>query len=123
MNDVVRVVELPVLTLKNKVVFPYSLEPLTVGRPFSLAAVESSLATEEKQLVLLAQKHDGDERPSPAELFEIGTLGVISRMMRAPGRSETVHLIVQGQERIRVVEWIEREDYIAVRAEVLDEPT
>ncbi len=122
MSDVVRIVELPVLTLKNKVVFPYSLEPLTVGRPFSLAAVEAALATEEKQMILLAQKQDVDERPSSSELFEIGTLGVISRMMRAPGRSETVHLIVQGQERVRVVEWIEREDYIAVRAEILEEP-
>ncbi len=123
MSDVVRIVELPVLTLKNKVVFPYSLEPLTVGRPFSLAAVEAALATEEKQIILLAQKEDGDVRPSPAELFEIGTLGVISRMMRAPGKTETVHLIVQGQERIKVIEWIERDDYIAVRAELLDEPS
>jgi ATP-dependent Lon protease len=122
MSDVVRVVELPVLTLKNKVVFPYSLEPLTVGRQFSLAAVEAALATEEKQLVLLAQREDVTERPRPDQMYEVGTLGVISRMMRTPGRSDTVHLIVQGQERVRVVEWLSNDDYKAARVEILAEP-
>ncbi|HQR37557.1 MAG TPA: endopeptidase La [Blastocatellia bacterium] len=122
MSDVVRVLELPVLTLKNKVVFPYSLEPLTVGRPFSLAAVEAALATEEKQIVLIAQREETEDRPKPEQIFDIGTLGVINRMMRVPGKTETVHLIVQGQERVRVIEWLQNDEYISVRVEVLDEP-
>jgi ATP-dependent Lon protease len=122
MSDVVRVVELPVLTLKNTVVFPYSLEPLTVGRPFSLAAIESALATEEKQILLVAQREETEERPRPEQMYEMGTLGVISRMMRTPGKAETLHLIVQGQERVRVLEWDETNAYLAARAEVLEEP-
>jgi ATP-dependent Lon protease len=123
MADEVRVVELPVLTLKNKVCFPYSLEPLTVGRPFSLAAVEAALATEEKQILLLAQREETEGRPTKEQLFEVGTLGAIQRMMRVPGKAETLHLIVQGQERCKIVEWIERDDYLVARVLIVEDPT
>ena len=123
MADEARVVELPVLTLKNKICFPYSLEPLTVGRPFSLAAVEAALATEEKQILLLAQREETDGRPTKEQLFEVGTLGAIQRMMRVPGKAETLHLIVQGQERCKIVEWIERDDYLVARVLIVEDPT
>jgi ATP-dependent Lon protease len=111
-----------VLSLKNTVVFPYSLEPLTVGRPFSLAAIEGALATEEKQILLIAQKEDTEGRPTAEQMETVGTLGVISRMMRTPGKNETLHVIVQGQERVKVVEWLDHEGYLAARAEVLADP-
>jgi ATP-dependent Lon protease len=122
MSEITSVIELPVLTLRNTVVFPYGLAPLTVGRPHSLTAVEAALATEEKQLAMIAQRGNDEERPTPGDLFEVGTLAVISRMMRAPGQSDTLHLIVQGQERVRVLEWLEDGDHLRVRAEILQEP-
>jgi ATP-dependent Lon protease len=114
--------ELPILPLRNTVVFPSGLAPLTVGRPMSLAAAEAALATEEKLLGVVAQKTDDTADPASDALYGIGTLVVINRMVRAPGTEEVLHLIVQGQERIRIIEFLENPNYLKARVEVLPEP-
>ncbi|HWP45160.1 MAG TPA: LON peptidase substrate-binding domain-containing protein, partial [Blastocatellia bacterium] len=98
-----RVLELPILPLRNTVIFPSSISPLSVGRPMSLGAAEAALATEEKLLGVVAQREDNDAEPSPSNLYQVGTLVVINRMMRAPGTEQMLHLIVQGQERFRII--------------------
>ena len=103
-------------------VFPSGLAPLTVGRPMSLAAAEAALATEEKLLGVIAQKTDENTDPGPEALYSVGTLVVINRMVRAPGSEEVLHLIVQGQERIRILEFIDQAPYLKARVEVLTEP-
>ena len=114
--------ELPILPLRGTVVFPSGISPLTVGRPLSLRAAEAALATEEKLLGVIAQRGDQDAEPTAGNLYQIGTLVVINRMMRAPGQEEVLHLIVQGQERFRVIGFTEQEPYFKARVEILPEP-
>ncbi|HXG94162.1 MAG TPA: endopeptidase La [Blastocatellia bacterium] len=118
-----RLLELPILPLRNTVIFPSGITPLTVGRPLSLAAAEAALATEEKLLGVIAQREDGEAEPTPSKLYQIGTLIVINRMMRSPGNEEVLHLIVQGQERFRVIGFTEQAPYLKARVEILPEPT
>ena len=82
MPEIDNVQVLPILPLKNTVLFPHLLMPLSVGRATSLAAVESVLATEEKELVLVAQKDSEEEVPGADDLFTIGTKAVIRKMSR-----------------------------------------
>ena len=115
-------IELPVLPLRNTVIFPNGLSPLTVGRPLSLAAAEAALATEEKLLAVVTQRGEEDTEPTPEGLYTIGTRVVINRMLRAPGNEEVLHLIVQGQERLRFVSFTAERPYLKAMVEVLPDP-
>ncbi len=114
--------DLPILPLRNTVIFPSGISPLAVGRPLSLAAAEAALATEEKLLGVVAQREDNDAEPTASTLYDIGTVVVISRMMRSPGNESMLHLIVQGQERFRVIGFTEQAPYLRARVEILPEP-
>ncbi|HEY7544079.1 MAG TPA: endopeptidase La [Blastocatellia bacterium] len=114
--------DLPILPLRNTVIFPSGISPLAVGRPLSLAAAEAALATEEKLLGVVAQREDNDAEPSSTNLYDIGTVVVISRMMRSPGNESMLHLIVQGQERFRVIGFTEQSPYLRARVEILPDP-
>jgi ATP-dependent Lon protease len=94
-----------------------------VGRPLSLGAAEAALATEEKLLGVVAQREDNDAEPNASNLYQIGTLVVINRMMRVPGNEQMLHLIVQGQERFRIVGFTEQTPYFKATVEILPEPT
>ncbi|MCI0486832.1 MAG: endopeptidase La [Blastocatellia bacterium] len=114
--------ELPILPLRNTVIFPSGISPLTVGRPMSLAAAEAALQAEEKLLGVVAQREDEDSEPSADNLYRVGTLVVINRMMRSPGTENVLHLIVQGQERFRIVGFTEQTPHLKARVEILPEP-
>ncbi len=92
---------LPVLPLRNSVVFPHVLMPLSVGRQISIAAVEAALATQDKEIVLVAQKNMSADLHSQEDLYSVGTKGIIKKLQRAEKR--VVQLIVQGVERIVLV--------------------
>jgi len=94
-----------------------------VGRPLSLAAAEAALTTEEKLLGVVAQREDNEAEPTPENLYKVGTVVVINRMMRSPGAEEVLHLIVQGQERYRIIGFTEQTPYLKARIEILPEPT
>ncbi len=117
-----KILELPILPLRNTVIFPSGISPLTVGRAMSLAAAEAALTTEEKLLGVIAQREDNDVEPTRDNLYAVGTLVVINRMMRAPGNEDVLHLIVQGQERFRVLGFTEQEPMLKARVEILPEP-
>ena len=68
---------LPLLALKNSVLFPGLLMPLGVGRPASVAAVESALATEDKHVIVVAQKDPTVDTPHASDLYTIGTRAVV----------------------------------------------
>lgn len=112
--------EISVLPLRNTTVFPDTVVPLSVARQRSTAAAEAALATQEKLLACITvRKEDlSEEDATPAELFEVGTLVNIKRMMRA---DDTINLIVQGTERIRVLEWTQEDPYLRARVHVLPE--
>ncbi len=110
---------LPVLPLKNTVLFPSLFLPLAVGRPGSVAAVEAALAGEEKTLVLVAQRTDADEPAVPDGLFTTGTRAVIKRLNRT---DEAMEVLVQGLERVRLAAFDQVEPYLKARVEVLPLP-
>src|SRR6266478_7727496 len=101
---------IPVLPLQNTTLFPDTMVPLSVGRPASMAAVEAALAGEEKLIGCISVRPEktSEADPQPAELFEVGTLVMIKRMERV---EDTLHLIVQGTDRIRVQEWVQEEPF------------
>src|SRR6267378_6518014 len=112
--------EIAVLPLQNTTLFPETMVPLSVGRSASIAAVEAALTTEEKLLACVSvradQTSDGDAKPE--DLYEVGTLVMIKRMERV---EDTLHLIVQGADRIKVLEWVQREPFLRARVQILPE--
>jgi len=96
-----KTLELPILPLRNIVIFPSGITPLTVGRPLSLAAAEAALATEEKLLGVVAQREDNDTEPKPDNLHQFGTVVVINRMMRTPGTEEALRELARHSPRRR----------------------
>lgn len=108
-----------VLALKGSVLFPHRLMPLAVGRARSLAAVEAALATEDKTLVVVAQKDPVTEEPGRADLHDIGTLAVIKKMERA---AEGAQVIVQGLQRIELGAVSQESPFLKVHGVLLPEP-
>jgi ATP-dependent Lon protease len=111
---------IPVLPLQNTTLFPETMVPLSVGRPGSMAAVESALSSEEKLIACISVRpermNDGDAKPD--DLYEVGTLVQIKRMERV---EDTLHLIVQGIDRIKLSAWEQSEPHLRGRARVLPE--
>jgi ATP-dependent Lon protease len=115
--------EIPVLPLQNTTLFPETMVPLAAGRPKSIAAVEAALAGEEKLLACISVRPDksSEEDAKSEDVFEVGTLVMIKRMERV---EDTLHLIVQGTDRIRVLNWTQTEPFLKARVQILpDVPT
>jgi ATP-dependent Lon protease len=93
---------LPVLPVRDIVVFPYMILPLFVGREMSIKAIEHSLDTN-RMILLLTQKDLNIENPTPEDLYTIGTVGIIMRMLKLPdGR---VKILVQGLSKARALSY------------------
>ncbi len=119
MSDIEKLVHLPVLPIKNTVLFPYLLMPLSAGRPASRAAVEEALATEDKTLLVIAQRDESVDQPLEKDLFTIGTRAVIKKM----GRSEhALEMIVQGVERVVLVRLEQTTPYLKAVVRPLPQP-
>lgn len=115
-----KVLELPVLPLRNTVVFPFVPVPLVVGRRRSVAAVESAVATEERWLITVAQRRHVEDEPTPEDLYTVGTLVVVKKMLRTS--EDTIQILVQGMERVRILEYRQGERYLSARVEVMELP-
>ena len=113
MSDQQNVKVLPILPLKNALLFPNLLMPLSVGRSTSLAAVKAALATEDKEIVLVAQRDPDLESPSQDDLYSVGTRAVIRRMSK-PNES-MVEVLVMGAERVTVLKVEEVDGYLQAR--------
>src|SRR5579863_239755 len=92
---------LPLLPLKNSALFPGLMMPLSVGRKGSVAAVEAALASEQKELVIVAQRDSNVEVPGAADLFTVGTRAVIRKVNRT-GASQ-IDIMVLGVERVVLI--------------------
>jgi ATP-dependent Lon protease len=108
--------DLPVFPLRNSVLFPYILGPFSAGRAVSVAALEAALASEHKEIAVFAQRDASTEVPDRASLFSIGTVAVIKRMARA---EETIEVILQGTERVELVELYQAEPFLHARVHPL----
>jgi ATP-dependent Lon protease len=110
---------LPVLPLKDVVVFPFIILPLSVSREKSITAVDAALA-EQRIIMLVAQKDAQSETPRPDELYTVGTVAAIMRMLKLPdGR---IRLLVQGLSRARIDSFLAEEPYLKVKITRLEEP-
>ncbi len=114
--------ELAVLPLQNTTLFPETVVPLSVGRPRSVAAVEAALATPEKLIACITVRPEssGGQDAHSKDLYDVGTLVMIKRMERA---EDVLHIIAQGTDRIKVVEWKQEDPYLRAVVQVLPEPT
>jgi ATP-dependent Lon protease len=93
-------VVLPVLPLKNVVLFPKLVVPLSVGRPASRAAVETAIKDHDGELILVAQREASVETPSPADVYAVGTRARIRKVLRTS--SSSMEIIVAGLERVSI---------------------
>ncbi|MDQ2773684.1 MAG: endopeptidase La [Acidobacteriota bacterium] len=112
---------LPALPLKNTILFPGLLLPLSVGRENSLKAVEAALKTEEKEIILIAQRDAQVEAPERDDLYTIGTKAVIRRSSRP--NEGMLEILVLGVERVVVVKLESSEPYLSAKYRVLDVPS
>ena len=114
--------EIAVLPLQNTTLFPDTVVPLTVGRARSMQAVESALSTEEKLIACISLKTEdvNGQDAKTTDLYEVGTLVNIKRMMRA---DDAMQLIVQGVDRVKVIEWKQEQPFLKANLEILPELT
>jgi ATP-dependent Lon protease len=120
MNEQETIQALPVLPIKNTVLFPHLQMPLSIGRPASLAAVETAMASEEKHIVVVAQRDATVETPTQDDLYTIGTQAIIKKMSRP--RDGMVELVAQGVERVVVLKLEQTTPYLAARVRTLPAP-
>jgi len=107
------VIEAPLLPLRDMVMFPRMVTPLFVGRDRSIEAIEVALETGEP-LITVAQRDVDVAEPGPEDLFTFGTEVEIGRMLRMP--DGTISMLSQGLRRLQIVEYVQLEPYIRVRA-------
>lgn len=113
-------IDLPLLPLRDVVVYPHVVMPLFVGRQKSIQALEAAMAAE-KQVLLLAQKNAAEENPSAQDLYNIGTVANILQLLKLP--DGTVKVLVEGVSRAEAVGFYEENDVWQVEAQILDETT
>jgi ATP-dependent Lon protease len=103
---------LPLIPVRDIVVFPYMVLPLFVGREMSIKAIEAALAGD--RLVFLAtQKSHDTETPNPDDIFSVGTVGTIMRMLKLP--DERIKILVQGVSKGRITKYVQTSPYYTVQ--------
>ncbi len=114
--------EIAILPLQNTTLFPETVVPLAVGRARSVKAVEFALATEEKLLCCVTTKTEGvtGDDAKTSDLYEIGTIVNIKRMMKA---EDVMQLIVQGVDRVKILNWSQEQPFLKAKVEVLPDLT
>lgn len=90
---------MPVLPLRDVVVFPYMVMPLFVGRVKSINALEEAM-NDDKQILLVSQREADLEEPTPEDLFDVGTIANIIQLLKLP--DGTVKVLVEGQNRAKI---------------------
>src|SRR3984885_7263911 len=111
---------LPLLQLKNSVLFPGLMMPLSVGREASLGAVEKALSSEDKEIVVVAQRDPSFDSPGAGDLFTLGTRAVIKKVAR-PNASQ-IDVLVLGLERVVIVKVDDTEGFMTARVRALPMP-
>src|SRR5688572_14029998 len=101
-------ITLPLLPLRDVVVFPHMVIPLFVGRPKSIKALESAMEAG-RQIMLVAQKAAGKDEPKSDDMFEVGCVSSILQMLKLP--DGTVKVLVEGMQRANTRSITERDDY------------
>ena len=109
-------IDLPLLPLRDVVVFPHMVIPLFVGRPKSIKALETSMESG-KSILLVAQKTAAQDDPTPEDLYDTGSVATVLQMLKLP--DGTVKVLVEGNQRARVLKVTDAETHLTARAEIL----
>jgi ATP-dependent Lon protease len=108
----------PVLPLRDIVVFPHMIVPLFVGREKSIRALEEVMRSD-KLILLATQKNAGDDDPDPADIFDIGTLATVLQLLKLP--DGTVKVLVEGTSRASVRQFTDRAEFYEAYADRLED--
>ena len=111
--------ELPIVPLRDTVVFPSSIIPITVGRPKVKLGLDSSWGSD-RLAVFVAQKNPRIENPAPNDIYSVGTVGLIRRLWKV---EDEYNLAVEGLSRIYLKEFVQIDPYLAVKVEEIPELT
>lgn len=107
---------MPVLPLRDVVVYPYMVIPLFVGRDKSIRALEAAME-DDKQILLAAQKSASQDEPEPEDLYRTGTVANILQLLKLP--DGTIKVLVEGGERAKVLNYLGTEDYFQAQVSLL----
>ncbi len=112
--------ELPLLAVRDIVVFPNMILPLFVGRESSILAIEAALA-QDRLIFLVTQRDPEIDDPQPTDIYDIGTVCLIMRMLKLPdGR---LKILVQGLSKSKILNFSQEKPFLRVVHEVIGEPT
>ena len=111
-------IELPLLPLRDVVVYPHMVIPLFVGREKSIEALEQAMVGD-KQILLVAQRNPADDDPDEAALYRVGTVATVLQLLKLP--DGTVKVLVEGEHRGRIEAFVERSGHVAATVELVDE--
>ena len=109
---------IPILPLRDVVVYPHMVIPLFVGREKSIQALEAAMDND-KQILLIAQKSAAQDEPTQEDLYEIGTVSSILQLLKLP--DGTVKVLVEGNKRARVINYLGEKEYFTAQIKELDE--
>jgi ATP-dependent Lon protease len=107
---------LPVLPLRETVPLPDTLTPLAIGQERSVQLVNDVLAGD-RLLVMVASKNPELDTPGPDDLYRVGVVGAVARMIKIP--DGTLRILVQGAQRVRITDWVRAEPYLVAQVEEL----
>lgn len=113
------IIILPVIPMRNSLLYPNLTIPVSAGRSESIAAVDAALASEDKLIGIFSQKDSATESPHIEDLYSIGCVGVVRKMHR---REKMIHMLVQGMQRIEYLETINKTPYMSLRVRYLPDP-
>ena len=108
--------ELPILPVRDTVLFPNAILPLTVGRDTSLKLI-AELKDEERFIGVVAQRDPRVDNPQPVDLYQIGTAAYVHKIIKLP--SQSLFIFVEGLQRIAVEEVIQAEPYLRAKVKAL----
>lgn len=110
---------LNILPLRDSVVVPMLIAPLSVGRPNSVKLIDDSVSDSQRVIGVIAQRDPGVDEPGRDDVFDVGCAVIIRTLMKMP---DGVRLIVQGLSRFRITEVIQTEPYLKAKVEIIAEP-
>jgi len=113
-----QLITIPVLPLRDVVVYPHMVIPLFVGRDKSIQALESAME-KDKQILLVAQKSAAEDDPNPEDVYDIGTVSTILQLLKLP--DGTVKVLVEGVKRARIVHFVANDEYFNAQTVAIDE--
>ena len=113
-----QLITIPVLPLRDVVVYPHMVIPLFVGRDKSIQALESAME-KDKQILLVAQKSAAEDDPTPNDVYNIGTVSSILQLLKLP--DGTVKVLVEGNKRARIVHFVANENFFNAQIVLVDE--